>query len=165
MKNKELTYQKIAVKLASKEKKSIGFISLDDVDSPVALNIAKECAKIKKTVYIDFTDMDNYFLSDMTTMIKDEDGLSRIDISLTDDLSKLINSKEFKSLFLDVKNSFDLIVINEIKDESLAYLLSAFDDEKILLAFENKTRKKEVLKAKDEFKRLNSPIRGVVYHI
>lgn len=166
MKNNELTYQKIAVKLTSDNNKSVGFISLDNVDSSdVLLEIAKECSKIINTVYIDFTDMDNYFISDINSMLKKEDDLSRIDISLSDDMSKLINSLEFKNLFNGLRNSFDLILINEIKDDSLAYLLSKFDDEKILIAYENKTKKSKVLRAKKEFRKLKVPIRGVVYHI
>lgn len=166
MKNNELTYQKIAVKLTSAKNKAIGFISLDDVDSSdLLLEIAKECSKITNTVYIDFTDMDNYFISDINSMLKKEDDLSRIDISFSDDMSKLINSLEFKALFNDLRNSFDLILINEIKDDALAYLLSKFDDEKILIAYENKSKKSKILKVKKEFDKLKTPIRGVVYHI
>ncbi|MDY3007064.1 hypothetical protein HV819_09545 [Anaerococcus sp. AGMB00486] len=166
MKNNKLNYQKIAIKLASDSKKTIGFISFDEVESSdIVIKIAKECAKIKNTVYLNFTDMDNYFISDYTTMIKKEDNLARIDISLTEDSSNLINSDEFKKLIFDLKNKFDLILINESKDEAISYLLSAFDDEKILIAYENKTSKSKVVDAKKEFERLGSPIMGVVYNI
>lgn len=166
MKNNVKNYQKIAIKIASRNKKSFGFVSLDqNYKLNLGFEIAKECAKIKNTVFINFTDEENYPISDIESMIKKEENLSIINISITKDLVNLINSDIFRKLINNLNYMFDLILINETIDISLAYALSSFDDEKILIAKENKTKKSTFITAMKEFKDLSSPIMGVIYYI
>ena len=61
MKNNKLINEKIAVKLSNKSEQTLGLINLGDKKKEgQSLEIAKECAKIKSTLYIDFTKLDNY---------------------------------------------------------------------------------------------------------
>lgn len=166
MKNNRLNYQKIGIKLANKKNKVLGFISIDDSIAleKVGLEIAKEVAKLLKTVYINFTRLDKYEIGNLDDMIKKDEELSLINISLKGDIVKLVNSSSFISLMEDLKDRFDLILINEQEDPILSYLLTTYDEGKILFAKENKTRKSKFMRKYYELEKLSSPIVGVVYN-
>lgn len=166
MKNNKLVYEKIAVKICNKKEKTLGLINLGTKNQNQGLEIARSCARIKNTLYIDFTDLDNYnFDKNIEKIIVRDGDLSILNISIEDDMAKIINSLDFKEMMENIKNSYDLILINEENYESLSFIMTKFEDGKIAFAKENKSKKEKFENSLDEYKKLSCPIVGVVYNI
>lgn len=167
MKNNKLVNEKIAVKLSNKSEQTLGLINLgDNKKEGQSLEIAKECAKIKSTLYIDFTKLDNYKIDKNIEKIIIQDGdLSILNISIEEDMAKIINSIEFKEMMGDIKNSYDLVLINEENYQSISYMMSKFEDGKIAFVKENKSKKEKFEESFEEYKKLSCSIVGVVYNI
>lgn len=161
--NNKLSLKKIAVKLCKKAPKPIGIMGYGK--EALVENLAKASSNLKKTAYINFTKMENYELKDYASMVISNGNLGIVNISLGDDMGNLINSLEFKNLFENLKKDYDLILVNETEDESLSYLMAGYDEEKLYLVKEGKTKRNEFQRLKDEFERLTCPIKGVVYYI
>lgn len=161
--NNKLSLKKIAVKLCKKAPKTIGIMGYGE--NTHAENLAKASSNLKKTAYINFTKMENYGLKEYSSMVISNGNLGIVNISLDDDMGNLINSLEFKNLFENLKKDYDLILVNETEDESLSYLMAGYDEEKLYLVKEGKTKRNEFQRLKDEFERLTCPIKGVVYYI
>lgn len=166
MKNNKLTYEKIAVKLCNKKEKTLGLINLGTKNQNQRLEIARSCARIKNTLYIDFTNLDNYnFDKNIEKIIVRDGDLSILNISIEDDMAKIINSLNFKEMMENIKNSYDLILINEENYESLSFIMTKFEDGKVAFVKENKSKKEKFENILDEYKKLSCPIVGVVYNI
>ena len=167
MKNNKLVNEKIAVKLSNKSEQTLGLINLgNNKKEGQSLEIAKECAKIKSTLYIDFTKLDNYKIDkNIEKIIIQDEDLSILNISIEEDMSKIINSIEFKGMMDDIKNSYDLVLINEENYQSISYMMAKFEDGKISFVKENKSKKEKFEESFKELKKLSCPIVGVVYNI
>lgn len=167
MKNSKLINEKIAVKLSNKSEQTLGLINLGDKKKEgQSLEIAKECAKIKSTLYIDFTKLDNYKIDkNIEKIISKDSDLSILNISIEEDMAKIINSIEFKEMMDDIKNSYDLVLINEENYQSISYMMAKFEDGKIAFVKENKSKKEKFEESFEELKKLSCPIVGVVYNI
>lgn len=163
MKNNKLVFKKIAVKLCKKAPKTVGIMGYGKEDH--AKKLAKSAAKLKKTAFLNFTKMENYGLKDYSSMVIKNENLGIVNISFDNDIGNLINSLEFKDFYEKLKRDYDLILVNETEDDSLSYLMAGYDDEKLYLVKEEKTKRNEFEKLKDEFSKLSCPIKGVVYYI